>query len=219
MAFPAIARAVLRTAAVLVAGVLASVPCPTSAGGVAAPGEHGTTGGERGIVWLYDSPLCVTESIDHAGPYAWKYTYSFENVDDAHIWHFAVYARYAVTYPPIPWTTHPDWTTHWLSVSLTLPIYDARNLDPKICCMTNTWGPGGENTADPIDPGETVSGYSFISPILDTAPKYYFYETTETGYAGDTGIVTAVGVTCSASTSVDGSVDAETWGRTKSRYR
>lgn len=61
---------------------------------------------------------------------------------------------------------------------------------------------------------EHSSGFSFIAPWLDNNPKYYYYETIESGYAGQTGYLAAVGLPNLGPTAV---VDG-TWGRIKSLY-
>ena len=47
----------------------------------------------------------------------------------------------------------------------------------------------------PILPGETVTGFTIAAYVEDHSPKWYFYETVESGYAGETGFVAAVGLT------------------------
>jgi hypothetical protein len=169
----------------------------------------------RDIQWGYWSPLCVLETITDLGGGFYEYSYSFENVDAAHIWHFGVYSVLTDLTPTASWSTHPLWMTGASPLDGVHPAYDARNLDPQLQWVSNTWGPDWPNTTDPINPGETVSGFSYIAPGLDTAPKYYFYETVESGYAGETGVVAAVGQTCTEPVSVE----SHSWGGIKTLYR
>ena len=169
---------------------------------------------QRGIQWLYWSPLCVEEVITPvSGNY--RYSYGFENVDTAHLWHFVVCAPFGALQTPTPFAEHPLWMAGYIHLNDVHEAYDIRNLDPSLQFAMNTWGPDWPNTTDPISPGDTVTGFSFIAPVHDDGPKYYFYETIESGWARETGYVAAVGQTCGGSTAVE----RGTWGALKAIYR
>ena len=156
--------------------------------------QNGTT--QRDIQWLNDSPLTVYEQITDRGDGVYEYRYSFENVDDANLWHFGVYTTFVVDSSPTTWDTHPLWFTYVHDdLDTVFPVYDGRNLDSDIVALTVTGGPDWPNTTDPIVPGETVDGFTYVATTYDNNPKYYFYETVEIGYAGETGYVAAVGQT------------------------
>ena len=172
--------------------------------------------GSRDIVWLYDSPLTVYEEIVDLGGDLYGYTYSFENVDEKHLWHFAVYTTFEVEAATATWDTHPMWATIVVNdLDEVFPVYDARNLDPDIVAVTGTYAIDLYETTDPILPGETVQGFAFIADTDDNSAKYYFYETTEDGWGGDTGYVVAVGLTTPGGVAIE----AQTWYDVKAMYR
>ena len=168
---------------------------------------------QREIQWLYWSPLCVEESITSQGN-EFLYSYSFLNVNTAHIWHIAVYTTFQPLQPPTPFVEHPIWTAGYMPVSAIHSAYDPSSLDPNLTFGINTWGPEYPNTTDPVNPGETVTGFSYVTTVYDDAPKYYLYETIESGWAQETGYVAAVGQTCDGATPVE----HHTWGAIKAVY-
>ena len=95
-----------------------------------------------------------------------------------------------------------------------IPVYDGRNLDPDIVAFAATNAPDWPDTIDPIVPGETVQGFTFTAYTYNNSPKWYFYETVEDGYAGDTGHVAAVGLTTPYV-----AVESQTWSDVKAMYR
>jgi hypothetical protein len=171
--------------------------------------------GSRDIVWLYDSPLTVYEEIIDLGGDLYGYTYSFENVDEKHLWHFAVYTTFQVEAVTATWDAHPEWVTAVIdNLDGVFPVYDARNLDPDIVALNGTYALTYPDITDPIFPGETVQGFAFMADTYDNSAKYYFYETVEDGYAGDTGYVAAVGLTTPYV-----AVEAQAWSDVKAMYR
>ena len=135
----------IAKAGTLVAGVLALTtpamgdnPCLDAGGG-----------GERQAQWLYDSPLCVEETITDVGSGMYEYSYAFVNVDTAHIWHFGVWSNFAAVTTSATWDTHPQWSHATLDVGAAAPPYDGRNLDPGILWAGATWGPNWPNTMLP----------------------------------------------------------------------
>ena len=135
------------------------------------------------IDWYYDSPLTVYETITDIGGGDYSYEYSFENVDST-IWEFGIYTTFSTTGEDT-FTGYPLWEGPWNSVvSDTYPDYDARNLDPEIAYMTSTayeyWNFGED---DGILFNDIAAGFTFISSIYDTSPKYYMYDTIESRQA------------------------------------
>jgi hypothetical protein len=179
------------------------------------PAVDGVSGHARSVQWLYDSPLCVTETITDLGGGSYQYTYSFTNADPGHIWHFGVWSAFGYVYSIASWAGHPEWEYSAGSIDALLPEYDGRNLDPAITWLANTWGPNWPDTYDPINPGEAVTGFSFVADGYDDGPKWYFYETTESGYAGYTGYLAAVGQTGGGPSPTE----PDTWTRIKALYR
>jgi hypothetical protein len=176
--------------------------------------DSGSEPAPTDVQWLYWSPLCVQEVITELGGGEYRYLYFFENVDTNHIWHFGVYTPFAPLWPTATWDTRPTWSAGTVEIWDVLPPYDARTVDPAILQLANTWAPE-YGADDPIDPGEIVSGFSFVAPVFDASPKLYFYETTESGYAGKTGFVAAIGTTCTSPVSVE----SASWGGVKALYR
>ena len=171
--------------------------------------------GSRDIVWLYDSPLTVYEEIIDLGGDLYGYTYSFENVDEKHLWHFAVYTTFEVEAATATWDTHPQWgTIHSNDLDL-LPLhYDARNLDPDIVAIASTYSLDYPDITGSIFPGETVQGFTITAYTYDNSPKWYCYETVEDGWAAETGHVAAVGLTTPYV-----AVESQTWSDVKAMYR
>jgi len=162
-----------------------------------SPSDRGGSEPEitRAVNYLYESPLVVWEEITDIGGGLYLYSYSFQNVDSNHIWFFGVWTEFYGVAFNTTFDGHPEWSGGAYDVADILEVYDARNLDPDIVMDANTWGPGWPNTTDPINPGDSVEGFSYTAPVYDDSPKWYFYETIESGYAGDTGYVAAVGLT------------------------
>ena len=146
--------------------------------------------------WYYDSPLTVVETITDIGGGDYSYEYSFENVDST-IWSFGIYTTFATTSEDT-FTGYPLWAGPWsMPVSDIDPESNARNLDPEIAYLTATgyeyWNFGED---DGILFNDIAAGFTFISSVYDTSPKYYMYDTIESRQAdGGTGKVAAVGTT------------------------
>ena len=171
--------------------------------------------GVREVVWLYDSPLSVYEEIIDLGEDLYRYSYSFENVDEKRIWFFGVYTTFPVHHPVFPWSTHLYWYATFFNNLDNIPdCYDGRNLDPDIVAVTVTSAQTGIDTPYPILPGESVDGFGFTSPTYNNNPKYYFYETVEDGEASQTGCVAAVGQTTPNLAS-----ESLAWSKVKATYR
>ena len=174
--------------------------------------------GASGIAWLYESPLTVFEEITPIDGGLYQYTYSFLNTDPDNIWLFAVFTTFEVQFPMTPFSDFPLWWAWDGSQESANPAYDATVLDPNITTSGLTWfgsGPDYPYDDNPIPTGVFVEGFSFIGTELDPNPKYYFYETLESGHASDTGFVAAVGLTQNG---VVGTQES-TWGGVKSLYR
>lgn|GEM_PF-3128718 len=171
--------------------------------------------GTRAVQWLYDSPLCVQETITDLGGGQYQYSYSFFNNDTNHIWHFGVWATFPSASSPTEFVQHLEWNKSWNVIADLYPEYDATNLDPNIAIMTSTWSLEWQYATDPINPGEFVSGFSFVAPAYDNSPKYYFYETLESGYVVEDGFLAAVGTTSSGPSAVENA----SWGGIKALYR
>ena len=167
------------------------------------------------IQWLYDSPLTVYETIVDLGGGQYEYRYNFENVDDANIWHFTILTTFECGWPVPTWTEYPSWYAGTWAIGDPAPAYDPIELDPDIFWYTTTWAPGYEFSDDPIVPGASVSGFGFTADVNDDGPKYYYYETLESGYAIDTGYVAAVGLTVPAGVATE----PATWTSLKASYR
>ena len=157
------------------------------------------------IDWYYDSPLTVYETITDIGGGDYRYEYSFENVDDALIHSFGVYTEF-VTDGENTFTGHPTWIAP-ISALVTdfYPEYDARNLNPDILYMNASgyeWY--GINPSYAIAVDEEAYGFSYISSVFDSTPKYYQYETIASGNAhtNGTGKVAAVGTTIPEPTTI-----------------
>lgn len=184
----------------------------------ASPMEGTHSKDADGLAWLYDSPLTVFEEITPIGGGLYKYSYSFSNTDSNHIWHFAVFTNFEVLLPATSFSEFPLWNTSRLNVQYIEPTYDPRNIDPNIIGAGNTWlgyEPSHPNPDNPIPPETFVEGFSFIGTELNPNPKYYLYETVESGYAQYTGFVAAVGLT---ETGVVATQES-TWDEVKSLYR
>ena len=150
------------------------------------------------IDWYYDSPLAVYETITDIGGGDYSYEYFFENTDSSTIWKFGIYTTFSTTNEET-FAGYPVWERGWnYAVSDISPEYDARNLDPEIAYLASTayeyWFHGED---DGILINDIASGFTFISSIYDSSPKYYMYETIESGQANTngTGKVAAVGTT------------------------
>ncbi len=178
-------------------------------------GEGGSGSDQRSVQWLYDSPLTVHEEVVDLGGGVYEYSFNFENVDDAYLWHFGVYTTFPIIEATATWDGHPLWSMGIGSVETMTPEYDARNLDPNITMCANTWGPDWPQSTDPLVPGELVSGFSFTANTLDVTSKFYFYETASSGWAYETGYLAAIGLTQPGPTSVD----ETTWSQVKALYR
>lgn len=175
---------------------------------------------QRDIAWLYDSPLTVFEEITDLGGGLYEYYYSFENVDDKHIWAFAVCTTFEILSSETTWDQHITWLNsvkNDLDDFLGTP-YDPRNLNPALIAWSATFDDnffGNPGYIIPIDPGEYVQGFTFVADTYDNSSKLYFYETMEDGYAGNTGYLAAIGYTQPSSVATE----SGTWGGIKSLYR
>ena len=154
------------------------------------------------IVWDYDSPLTVIEDITDIGGGEYRYEYSFINEDSVPITFFGVYSNFEALTENTFAGLYPAWLEiYFWPVDIVGPYFDGRNLDEAIVGYTRTSNclhlvaetvcPG--ETA--IQPGQAVAGFSFIASVYDASPKYYFYSTTDSGYAPYTNRVAAVGTT------------------------
>ena len=147
------------------------------------------------VSWNYDSPLNVQENITDLGGGSYRYAYSFTNVDTSPIWEFGVFTTFDAT--GVTGFTGSSWTWNDYAHNASLyPEYVATNLDPAIIGLAFT-DSTLVNDSGNIQPGETVSGFSFVASIYDASTKYYFYETTASGWAQTNGTdkVAAVGLT------------------------
>jgi len=103
--------------------------------------------GTRDVMWLYDSSLTVYEEIIDLGGDLYRYSYSFENVDEKHLWFFGVYTTFPVHHPVFPWSTHLNWYATFFNNLDNIPdSYDGRNLDPDIVAVTVTSAQTGIDT-------------------------------------------------------------------------
>ena len=122
----------------------------------------------------------------------------------ANIWHFGIYLTFAITdglfsvKSGISFVEKPNWNTGSLKVLGVASQYDARNIDPNIIRLRNTfrkdWTSPGI-TSYPINPGDSVSGFSFDANVLDTSPKLYYYDELQGNWAQNTGKVSTYGWT------------------------
>lgn len=173
---------------------------------------------QRDIVWLYDSPLTVYEEITDLGGGLFEYYFSFENVDDKHIWHFGVYTTFDIFDISNTWDTRENsWSTIYENdlPNINPPVYDARNLNPDLSAICSTFGGIWPDNTDPIVPGEFVQGFTFVASTNDDSPKLYLYETVEDGWASGTGFIAAIGFTQPGPVAVE----STTWSGVKALYR
>jgi hypothetical protein len=158
---------------------------------------------QANVSWYYDSPLNVQEVITDLGGGSYRYEYSFVNigssVDSSPIWAFGVYTRFTAV-GDATFTGHTAWNDpYWIENSSAMN-YAGTNLDPLIIGViaTNSWPRWPyEDPSIAIQFGEAASGFSFIDDVYDISPKYYFYETIDSGFAMTNmqGKVAAVGLT------------------------
>lgn len=159
------------------------------------------------IDWYYTSPLVINETITDLGTGEYRYAYSFANTDTSPIWHFGVYLTH-VAYPELfhypapgstPFAAHEAWDgpAYVQMDGPVSPAYDARNMAPSIAALVGTHTEPMVDPVEAIQLGEMATGFSFVSPIYDPDPKYYFYETIASGHTqtNGTGKVAAVGLT------------------------
>ena len=175
----------------LALAAILSVAAPTVAGSA----FFGSSDATNDVAWLYESPLTVYEDITYMGSGIYWYTYTFENVDTVGIWMLGIWTTFAVVTMPSTWTGHPTWELEGGQIQFVFDAYDGRNLDPDIVYITGTYDPDFDDATTPILPGETVTGFTIAAYVEDHSQKWYFYETVESGYAGETGFVAAVGLT------------------------
>ena len=206
----------MRTSLALILVVAIVLPRFASGNDPAAPrpGQDGDQDSSRTVSYLYYSPLIVWEEISDLGGGVYRYSYRFENVDSNHIWHFGVWTTFDFTEFETSWSDHPLWYGNTRSIETVYSVYDGRNLDPDIIYSSNTWARDWPDTPDPISPGAFVEGFSFTATVHDDSPKWYFYETIESGWAYETGFVAAVGLTGSVV-----AVEAHPLSRVKALFR
>jgi hypothetical protein len=156
---------------------------------------------QAAIQWDHWSPLTVVETIIHIGEGDYRYEYSFTNVDTSPIYGFALYTAFEAR-DEESFAGHPTWYSPVFGQIYDVgPAYDARNLDPDIIglishsnCQGYPWGTVCPSETA-IQIGEYAFGFSFAASVYDPSPKYYFYETIDSGWAVYTGEVAAVGLT------------------------
>ncbi len=154
------------------------------------------------IVWDYDSPLTVIENVADIGGGEYRYEYSFVNEDSLPITIFGVYSTFEAQGQSTFTGLDPAWREAFFwPVHIVGPGFDGRNLDPLIVgfTMTHNCKDLVVETVCPaetaIQPGQAVSGFSFVASVYDASPKYYFYSTPDSGYPAYTGRFAAVGTT------------------------
>jgi len=137
------------------------------------------------LLWEYDSPLTIVETITDIGGGDYRYEYSFTNVDTSTIWDFHLYTTFNVQ-PENTFSGYEKWVEpQFVTVSRYRrynPLYDPQVLDAEIIGGVWTgyeyWGIAGEESG--ILPNDHAEGFSFTSNIYDLTPKYYSYITIET---------------------------------------
>lgn len=151
--------------------------------------------------WNYAAPFTVNEQITDLGKGNFKYSYNFTNSDTSPIYLFGVYTTFLAS-DATKFTGHENWQTPvFRFVDSVYHEYDARGLDPAIEGFVGVYNTEGlpPNPSICIQTGEAAYGFSFIAStiIADTSPKYFFYETMDSGYTqtNGTGAVAAVGQT------------------------
>ena len=149
----------------------------------------------RAVSYDHWSVINVVETITDLGGGMWQYSYEFTNTESAPSWHFYVWTTFdAGTNTQTTFDQTPSWTANGHDINAVITEYDARNLDPGIIWMSQTWAPSWPNSPDSIPVGAYVSGFTYIANVYDPSPKYYGYET-HGNYAGNMGYITAVGLT------------------------
>jgi hypothetical protein len=161
-----------------------------------SPGVSESSGSNT-VFYDHWSVLTVIETITDLGGGKWRYSYEFTNTETKPIWHFGVWTNFDAGYATqttfdqmAPFGT---WRADGHHITEVRAEYDARNLNPNIIWVSHTWDNPWPSSPNPIPVGAHVSGFSFTANVLDTSPKYYYYETWGS-YLPD-GRVTAVGLT------------------------
>lgn len=152
------------------------------------------------IVWEYDSPLTIVETITEIESGTYLYEYSFENTDTSTIWDFVLYTTFNVQ-PVDTWDGYDVWVNpQFTTVQQLSSAYDPHILDDEIIGGIWTgyeyWTPVfGEEEG--IQPNDEAAGFSYVANIFNATPKYYCYTTIETNGPGPylQGNVSAVGQT------------------------
>ena len=191
--------------------------CINSAASAQSPFQ-GEGNPQRDITWLYESPLIVTEEITLLSGGNYEYKFSFENIDQKHIWHFGVYTTFSITSSSHTWEQRDGtWDTIFLNSlnEIDPDVYDARNINPDITSICGTHGGAPPDVVAPIVPDEFVNGFTFESNTYDDSSKLYYYETVEDGWASNTGYVAAIGYTQAGTVATE----SATFGGIKSLYR
>jgi hypothetical protein len=176
------------------------------------------TGQQHDLIWLYDSPLTVTQEIVDLGEGQFQYSFGLENVDDKQIWHFGVYTKFEINGEITAWEVDdgPWFISNTNDLDEIHPeVYDARNLDQDIVAICSLYCGIWPNNPNPVQPSGTVEGFKFVAGTYDISPKLYYYETVEDGYAANTGIIAAGGLSEPATVSVQ----STSWGGVKSLFR
>lgn len=168
--------------------------------GYASGGDpaYGQTSSTASVSYDHWSVLTVYETIKNLGGGVYRYSYEFRNVESKGIWHFCVWTKFNAgtstqkTFSQlVPYGT---WNANGHNITNVATEYDARNLDPTIVWVSQTWDNPYPNDPNPIAVNQYVSGFSFTANVLDTSPKYYGYEVYGS-YAYPGGKLTAVGKT------------------------
>ena len=152
------------------------------------------------LVWEYDSPLTVVETITDIGGGDYRYEYSFTNVDTSTIWEFNLYTTFNVQ-PENTFSGYEKWeSVRFHSIEQLVSQRDPQVLDAEILGTVWTgyeyWIPYfGEESG--IQPDDYAGGFSFTSNVYDVSPKYYSYTTIGTNGPGPyfQGTFSAVGAT------------------------
>ncbi len=156
---------------------------------------HNLDGFLKSSSFCYDhwSVLNVVETVTDLGGGVYKYSYAFTNTETSSIWHFGVWTNFSAG--TTTQTTFSEMPTTWNADGHPITDagdYDARNIDPNITWLSHTWDNPWPSSPNPIAIGASVSGFSYHTNVLDTSPKYYYYEIYGSYLSG--GCVTAVGL-------------------------
>jgi len=181
----------------LVPLVLASNARVVSAAQTYATTNGSLNSGSHSVSYDHWSVVMVIETITDLGGGTWKYSYEFTNTEASSIWIVGVWTTFQTNAPFTTFTQMDPFGT-WIAYSHDINVafveYDARNLDPNILWLSATHDTPFPASPNPIPSGAHVSGFSFTANVLNTSPKYYWYELWGS-WAHQLGYVTAVGLT------------------------